>query len=88
MWCSPRNAEPGLRSRRNHRSAQIYLNDIFTVTVNIAGLPGISVPAGLSADGWPLELQLIGKPFHEETLFQTASAIEGAAGRYTPKQWW
>ncbi len=67
---------------------QMYLNDIFTVTVNMAGLPGISVPAGLSADGLPLGLQLIGKPFDEETLFQTASAIEEAAGRYTPKQWW
>ncbi len=67
---------------------QMYLNDIFTVTVNMAGLPGISVPAGLSADGLPLGLQLIGKPFDEETLFQTASAIEHAAGGYTAKQWW
>jgi aspartyl-tRNA(Asn)/glutamyl-tRNA(Gln) amidotransferase subunit A len=67
---------------------QMYLNDIFTVTVNMAGLPGISVPAGLSSDGLPLGLQLIGKPFDEETLFQTAAAIEQAAGVYTPKQWW
>ena len=67
---------------------QMYLNDIFTVTVNMAGLPGISVPAGLSSDGLPLGLQLIGKPFDEETLFQTAAAIEQAAGGYTAKQWW
>ncbi len=67
---------------------QMYLNDIFTVTVNMAGLPGISVPAGLSADGLPLGLQLIGKPFGEETLFQTAAAIEQAAGGYTAPQWW
>ena len=67
---------------------QMYLNDIFTVTVNMAGLPGISVPAGLSRDGLPLGLQLIGKPFGEETLFQTAAAIEQAAGRFTPKFWW
>jgi aspartyl-tRNA(Asn)/glutamyl-tRNA(Gln) amidotransferase subunit A len=67
---------------------QMYLNDIFTVTVNMAGLPGISVPAGLSSDGLPLGLQLIGKPFGEETLFQTAAAIEQAAGRFTPKFWW
>ena len=67
---------------------QMYLNDIFTVTVNMAGLPGISVPAGLSADGLPLGLQLIGKPFGEETLFQTAAAIEQAAGGYTATQWW
>jgi len=67
---------------------QMYLNDIFTVTVNMAGLPGISVPAGLSADGLPLGLQLIGKPFGEETLFQAATAIEQAAGGYTAPQWW
>ncbi len=67
---------------------QMYLNDIFTVTVNMAGLPGIAVPAGLSSDGLPLGLQLIGKPFGEETLFQTAAAIEEAAGKYTPAVWW
>ena len=67
---------------------QMYLNDIFTVTVNMAGLPGIAVPAGLSAQGLPLGLQLIGKPFDEETLFQTAAAIEQAAGRYVATPWW
>jgi aspartyl-tRNA(Asn)/glutamyl-tRNA(Gln) amidotransferase subunit A len=67
---------------------QMYLNDVFTVTVNMAGLPGIAVPAGLSTDGLPLGLQLIGKPFDEETLFQTAYAIEQAAGKYVASQWW
>ena len=67
---------------------QMYLNDIFTVTVNMAGLPGIAVPAGLSSDGLPLGLQVIGKPFGEETLFQAASAIEQAAGGYTATPWW
>jgi aspartyl-tRNA(Asn)/glutamyl-tRNA(Gln) amidotransferase subunit A len=67
---------------------QMYLNDIFTVTVNMAGLPGIAVPAGLSSEGLPLGLQLIGKPFDEETLFQTAYAIEQAAGTFTAKNWW
>jgi aspartyl-tRNA(Asn)/glutamyl-tRNA(Gln) amidotransferase subunit A len=67
---------------------QMYLNDIFTVTVNMAGLPGIAVPAGLSADGLPLGLQLIGKPFGEETLFQTAAAIEQAAGGDMADKWW
>ena len=67
---------------------QMYLNDIFTVTVNMAGLPGIAVPAGLSSEGLPLGLQLIGKPFDEETLFQTAYAIEEAAGLFTAKNWW
>lgn len=66
----------------------MYLNDIFTVTVNMAGLPGISVPAGLSSQGLPLALQLIGKPFAEEKLFQTAHVIEQAAGKLTPAKWW
>ncbi|WP_319773263.1 Asp-tRNA(Asn)/Glu-tRNA(Gln) amidotransferase subunit GatA [Breoghania sp.] len=66
----------------------MYLQDIFTVTVNMAGLPGISVPAGLDGKGLPLGLQLIGKPFGEETLFQVAQVIENAAGRFQPEKWW
>ncbi|WP_343314273.1 Asp-tRNA(Asn)/Glu-tRNA(Gln) amidotransferase subunit GatA [Brucella sp. BE17] len=67
---------------------KMYLNDIFTVTVNMAGLPGIAVPAGVNGQGLPLGLQLIGRPFEEETLFQAAHAIEQAAGRFTPEKWW
>ncbi|WP_157019028.1 Asp-tRNA(Asn)/Glu-tRNA(Gln) amidotransferase subunit GatA [Mesorhizobium xinjiangense] len=67
---------------------KMYLNDIFTVTVNMAGLPGIAVPAGLDAKGLPLGLQLIGKPFDEETLFRTAHVVERAAGRFAPEKWW
>lgn len=67
---------------------KMYLNDIFTVTVNMAGLPGISVPAGLDAKGLPLGLQLIGRPFEEETLFQTAHVIEQSAGTFQPQTWW
>jgi aspartyl-tRNA(Asn)/glutamyl-tRNA(Gln) amidotransferase subunit A len=67
---------------------KMYLNDIFTVTVNMAGLPGMSVPAGLDHKGLPLGLQLIGKPFDEETLFKTAHVIEQAAGTFSPKTWW
>ena len=68
---------------------QMYLEDIFTVTVNMAGLPGISVPAGLSFEGTPLGLQLIGKPFDEATLLRAGQAIEDAAGRFpVPKRWW
>ena len=67
---------------------QMYLNDVFTVTVNMAGLPGISVPAGLDPAGLPLSLQLIGKPFGEETLFQVGSAIEQAAGKFEALVWW
>jgi aspartyl-tRNA(Asn)/glutamyl-tRNA(Gln) amidotransferase subunit A len=67
---------------------EMYLNDVFTVTVNMAGLPGIAVPAGLSAEGLPLGLQLIGRPFDEETLFSAGQVIEDAAGRFTPRKWW
>ena len=67
---------------------KMYLNDVFTVTVNMAGLPGIAVPAGTDDSGLPLALQLIGKPFEEETLFQTGAIIEQAAGRFEPEKWW
>ncbi len=67
---------------------KMYLNDIFTVTVNMAGLPGISVPAGLDARGLPLGLQLIGRPFDEEMLFRAGNVIEQAAGRFEPAKWW
>jgi aspartyl-tRNA(Asn)/glutamyl-tRNA(Gln) amidotransferase subunit A len=67
---------------------EMYLNDVFTVTVNMAGLPGIAVPAGLDVQGLPLGLQLIGRPFEEETLFALGEVIEQAAGRFTPQAWW
>ena len=67
----------------------MYLNDIFTVTVNLAGLPGISIPAGLDAQGLPLGLQLIGKPLDEGTLFSLSGAIEKAAAfKAKPARWW
>ena len=58
----------------------MYLNDVFTVPVNLAGLPGISVPAGLSADGLPLGLQVIGRAFDEATMLRVAGVLENAAG--------
>jgi len=67
---------------------EMYLNDVFTVTVNMAGLPGIAVPAGTDAQGLPLGLQLIGRPFDEETLFSLGEVIEQAAGRFTAQPWW
>ena len=76
-------------SEKSGDPVEMYLNDIFTVTVNMAGLPGMSVPAGLSSEGTPLGLQLIGRPFDEETLFRTARAIEEAAGPLArPQNWW
>ena len=58
----------------------MYLNDVFTVTTNLAGLPGLSLPAGLDSRGLPLGLQLIGKVLDEGTLFSLAAAMEQAAG--------
>ena len=67
---------------------EMYLNDVFTVTVNMAGLPGLAVPAGLDARGLPLGLQLIGRPFDEATLFALGRVIEEAAGHFAPERWW
>jgi aspartyl-tRNA(Asn)/glutamyl-tRNA(Gln) amidotransferase subunit A len=68
---------------------QMYLNDVFTVTVNLAGLPGISVPTGLDANGLPLGLQLIGRPWEEAALLNTAYVLERAAGFVSkPGKWW
>lgn len=68
---------------------QMYLNDIFTVTVNMAGLPGIAVPAGLDGQGLPLGLQLIGRPWEEGDLLNTAYALEARAGFVAkPQKWW
>ncbi len=79
----------GIGEKGSADPVEMYLNDVFTVTVNMAGLPGIAVPAGLSADGLPLGLQLIGRPFDEETLFSIAGVIEEAAGRTVlPQAWW
>jgi aspartyl-tRNA(Asn)/glutamyl-tRNA(Gln) amidotransferase subunit A len=67
----------------------MYLNDVFTVTVNLAGLPGLSVPAGLTADGLPLGLQIIGKAFDEATVLRAGRAIEVAADfKAKPAHWW
>lgn len=78
----------GIGEKGNADPVEMYLNDIFTVTVNMAGLPGIAVPAGKDGQGLPLGLQLIGRPFDEETLFSLGETIEQAAGRFTPGRWW
>ena len=74
---------------RNADPIAMYLNDVFTVTTNLAGLPSISVPAGLDANGLPLGLQLIGKALDEGTVFAAAGAIEKAAGfKSRAERWW
>ena len=68
---------------------EMYLNDVFTVTTNLAGLPGISVPAGLSSDGLPLGLQVIGKALDESACFRVGGELERAAGFVArPEKWW
>jgi aspartyl-tRNA(Asn)/glutamyl-tRNA(Gln) amidotransferase subunit A len=57
----------------------MYLNDVFTIPASLAGLPGASIPAGLSANGLPLGLQIIAKPWDEVNLLQISSALEHAA---------
>ena len=78
----------GVDEKSSGDPIEMYLNDVFTVTVNMAGLPGISVPAGRDAQGLPLGLQLIGRPFDEETLCSLGQVIEDAAGPLSPVRWW
>ena len=79
----------GIGEKGSGDPVEMYLQDVFTVTVNLAGLPAMSVPAGFSADGLPLGLQLIGRPFQEETLFSLGQVIEDAAGRFPVEDlWW
>jgi len=78
----------GIGEKGKADPVEMYLNDIFTVTVNMAGLPGIAVPAGKDAQGLPLGLQLIGRPFDEETLFSLGEVIEQSAGRFVAAKWW
>lgn len=79
----------GLGTMKDADPIQMYLNDVFTVTVNLAGLPGISVPAGVDANGLPLGLQLIGRPWEEGDLLNVAYALEQSAGfAAKPQKWW
>ena len=79
----------GLGEMADADPVAMYLNDVFTVTVNLAGLPGIAVPAGLDGKGLPLGLQLIGRPWGEADLLNTAHVLESAAGFLSkPAKWW
>jgi len=85
---TPRSAF-GIGEMKDADPVQMYMNDVFTVTVNLAGLPGIAVPTGLDSKGLPLALQLIGKPWEEGDLLNTAYALEQAAGFVAkPAKWW
>lgn len=79
----------GLGEMSDADPVKMYLNDVFTVTVNLAGLPGICVPTGVDAQGLPLGLQLIGRPWQEGDLLNTAYALEQSAGFVSkPSKWW
>ncbi|WP_333827402.1 Asp-tRNA(Asn)/Glu-tRNA(Gln) amidotransferase subunit GatA [Pararhodobacter sp.] len=79
----------GLGEMAHADPVAMYLNDVFTVTVNLAGLPGIALPTGLDGKGLPLGLQLIGQPWGEAELLNTAHVLEKAAGFVSkPAQWW
>jgi aspartyl-tRNA(Asn)/glutamyl-tRNA(Gln) amidotransferase subunit A len=79
----------GLGEMASADPIEMYLNDVFTVTVNLAGLPGIAVPVGQDAAGLPLGLQLIGKPWDEAGLLNHAYVLERAAGFVAkPQKWW
>jgi aspartyl-tRNA(Asn)/glutamyl-tRNA(Gln) amidotransferase subunit A len=79
----------GLGEMADADPIQMYLNDVFTVTVNLAGLPGIAVPTGLDGQGLPLGLQLIGRPWEEADLLNIAYSLEGSAGFVAkPARWW
>jgi aspartyl-tRNA(Asn)/glutamyl-tRNA(Gln) amidotransferase subunit A len=78
----------GIGEKSGGDPVAMYLNDVFAVTANMAGLPGIAVPAGLDSSGLPLALQLIGRPFDEATLFRAGQVIEDAAGKFSPRRWW
>ncbi len=79
----------GLGEMQNADPVRMYLNDVFTVTVNLAGLPAVSVPAGLDGAGLPLGLQLIGRPWNEGALLNAAHVLEKATGFVSkPARWW
>ncbi|NBE08012.1 Asp-tRNA(Asn)/Glu-tRNA(Gln) amidotransferase subunit GatA [Paragemmobacter ruber] len=79
----------GLGEMSSADPIEMYLNDVFTVTVNLAGLPGVAVPVGLDKQGLPLGLQLIGRPWEEGDLLNHAYVLERAAGFVAkPAKWW
>ncbi|MES2914438.1 MAG: Asp-tRNA(Asn)/Glu-tRNA(Gln) amidotransferase subunit GatA [Pseudomonadota bacterium] len=79
----------GLGEMADADPVKMYLNDVFTVTVNLAGLPGISVPVGLDGQGLPLGLQLIGRPWDEAELLNYAHVLESRAGFVAKaEKWW
>ena len=79
----------GLGEMSDADPVQMYLNDVFTVTVNLAGLPGVSVPTGFDKSGLPLGLQVIGRPWEEADMLNIAYSLEQSADfSAKPSKWW
>ncbi|GHA52666.1 glutamyl-tRNA(Gln) amidotransferase subunit A [Amylibacter ulvae] len=79
----------GIGEMKNADPIKMYLNDVFTVTVNMAGLPGVAIPTGMDANGLPLGLQLIGRPWEEGDMLNIAYRLEQSAGFVSkPNKWW
>ncbi|MBL0848972.1 MAG: Asp-tRNA(Asn)/Glu-tRNA(Gln) amidotransferase subunit GatA [Candidatus Liberibacter ctenarytainae] len=85
---TPTSAFPLGQKEHNSGSMDNMYDDVFTVSVNMAGLPAISIPAALCNRKMPLGLQLIGQPFREDVLFSVGNVIEQAAGSFQPQKWW
>ena len=86
---TPTTPGPAFAVSEKQDPLEMYLNDIFTVPVNMAGLPGLSVPAGFTGDRLPLGLQVIARPFEEATMLRAGQVIEDAAGMFPqPRKWW
>jgi aspartyl-tRNA(Asn)/glutamyl-tRNA(Gln) amidotransferase subunit A len=74
---TPTSPTPAFKvGEKTENPLQMYLSDIFTISVNLAGLPGMSIPCGFTKAGLPIGLQLIGKPFEETTILKVAHAYE------------
>ncbi len=83
---TPTAPNPAFRfGEKTNDPLTMYLEDIFTISINIAGLPALSLPCGLSGSGLPIGLQLIGKPFDEGTLLRAAHAYEQSTEWHTRK---
>ena len=86
---TPTTPEPGFGLGEVSDPLAMYLQDVYTVTVNLAGLPGLSVPIGLAGNGLPLGLQLIGRPWEEADLLNVGYALESQIGfDAKPEKWW
>jgi aspartyl-tRNA(Asn)/glutamyl-tRNA(Gln) amidotransferase subunit A len=86
---TPTTPEPGFGLGEVSDPLAMYLQDVYTVTVNLAGLPGLSVPVGLAGNGLPLGLQLIGRPWEEADLLNVGYALESRIGfDARPEKWW